>query len=122
MSDSERIPVIDVSSGEKFVNDRGMKVIKDVVLNHVGISHWMIEDLPDSSWLNQWPEFQQTSYRAPTLMDPHASKYDQKNRWGCPGGLVLRPGDSMLLPQPHSVHRCVLERSSPRHWLLKPQL
>jgi lipoic acid synthetase len=29
MSDNERIALVDVSSGEKFVNDRGMSVIKD---------------------------------------------------------------------------------------------
>ena len=32
--------------------EKGIKLIKDVVLNHVGSSHWWIEDLPSEDWLN----------------------------------------------------------------------
>ena len=38
----------------------------------------MIQDLPDSSFVNFWDEFQNTSYRAPTLFDPYASESDKK--------------------------------------------
>ncbi|RNL50144.1 glycoside hydrolase family 13 protein [Pedobacter jejuensis] len=57
---------------------KGMKVIKDIVHNHVGTNHWFYKDLPMKSWLNQWPKFTQTSYRDQTVMDIHASEADRK--------------------------------------------
>lgn len=55
----------------------GIKVIMDVVHNHVGDQHWMIKDLPMNDWIHQFDEFTKTTYRAPTLMDPYASKKDK---------------------------------------------
>lgn len=57
---------------------RGMKVIRDVVYNHVGDYHWLMRDKPSSDWVHQWEEFTKTSYRAPTLLDPYASTADKK--------------------------------------------
>jgi glycosidase len=57
---------------------KGMKVIKDIVHNHIGTGHWFYKDLPMKSWLNQWPKYTQTSYRDQTVMDPHASAADRK--------------------------------------------
>ena len=57
---------------------KGMKMVRDVVFNHIGSGHFWIKDLPDSTWINQWPEFTRTTYRAPTLLDPYASDYDKK--------------------------------------------
>ncbi len=56
----------------------GIKVIIDIVFNHVGANHHLIRDLPAKDWIHIWPEFQKTSYRAPTLMDPYASEADRK--------------------------------------------
>jgi glycosidase len=56
----------------------GIKVIKDIVFNHVGANHHLIQNLPGKDWIHVWPEFQKTSYRAPTLMDPYASDKDKK--------------------------------------------
>jgi glycosidase len=56
---------------------RGMKVIMDVIYNHVGDNHWFINDLPAFDWIHQFTEFKRTTYRAPTLMDPYASYYDK---------------------------------------------
>ena len=53
-------------------------MVKDVVYNHFGIRHYLIEDLPSKSWLHNWDEFTRTNYRASTLMDPHASQADKK--------------------------------------------
>lgn len=57
---------------------RGIKVIMDVIFNHVGDRHYLIEDLPDTSWIHQWPTYTQTTYRATTLLDPHASAHDRR--------------------------------------------
>jgi glycosidase len=60
-------------------HQKGIKVIRDVVLNHIGDNHWWMEDLPSGDWINQWPDYTQTSFRAPSLVDPYASEYDKKH-------------------------------------------
>lgn len=60
-------------------HQKGIKVIRDVVLNHIGDNHWWMKDLPSKDWVNQWPGYTQTSYRAPSIVDPYASEYDKKH-------------------------------------------
>ena len=60
-------------------HQRGMKVVRDVVLNHIGGQHWWMDDLPAKDWLNQWPTFTRTTYRAPTLVDPYGSEWDKSS-------------------------------------------
>lgn len=59
-------------------HEKGLKVIKDIVHNHMGTGHWFFKDMPMKDWVNQWPVYTQTSYRDEPVMDPHASKADQK--------------------------------------------
>jgi len=59
-------------------HSKGLKVIKDVIHNHVGDSHWFIKDLPMKNWLHQWPVYTQTNYINQTLMDPYAASDDRK--------------------------------------------
>jgi glycosidase len=66
---------------KKYVEEchvKGLKVIKDIVHNHIGSNHWFYNDLPMKNWLNQWPVYTQTSYRDQPVMDPHASEADKK--------------------------------------------
>ncbi len=55
----------------------GMKMVMDVVYNHVGDRHFLFTDMPDSTWFHLHPEFLKTNYRATTLLDPYASDYDK---------------------------------------------
>jgi glycosidase len=57
---------------------RNIKVVRDVVLNHIGDNHYWMKDLPTKDWVNQWPTYTKTNYRAPVLTDPYASEYDKK--------------------------------------------
>ncbi|MEM6380350.1 MAG: alpha-amylase family glycosyl hydrolase, partial [Bacteroidota bacterium] len=57
---------------------RGIKLIKDIIHNHVGDQHWFIKDLPSKDWIHQFDAFTKTSYRAPTLMDPYAAETDKE--------------------------------------------
>ncbi|MBC7446721.1 MAG: glycoside hydrolase family 13 protein [Hymenobacteraceae bacterium] len=57
---------------------RGLKVIHDVVLNHVGNRHYLFRDAPDKSWFHQWPTFTRTTYRDPVLTDPYAAQADKQ--------------------------------------------
>lgn len=59
-------------------HQKGIKIVMDVIFNHVGDEHYLMRDLPDTDWIHQWPEYTKTTYRAPTLLDPHASAYDRK--------------------------------------------
>ncbi|MCH7421237.1 glycoside hydrolase family 13 protein [Shewanella xiamenensis] len=74
---------------------RGLGVIKDVVLNHIGSNHWWLKDLPSSDWLNYpqqtnvtdtqtapaasstSPNF--TSHRRTTVQDPYADMQDKRD-------------------------------------------
>jgi glycosidase len=58
-------------------HERGIKVIMDIIHNHVGDHHWFIRDLPMEDWIHQPDTFIKTTYRAPTLMDPYASSADR---------------------------------------------
>lgn len=59
-------------------HQRGIKMIRDVVLNHIGSNHYWMHDLPTKDWVNQWPFYTNTTFRAPTMVDPYASEYDKK--------------------------------------------
>ncbi|MEJ2534134.1 MAG: glycoside hydrolase family 13 protein [Gammaproteobacteria bacterium] len=55
---------------------RGMGLIMDMIVNHIGTGHWWMEDLPTKDWLN-FPELRPiTNHRHVTQMDPYASRYD----------------------------------------------
>ncbi|MDD4597098.1 MAG: glycoside hydrolase family 13 protein [Lentimicrobiaceae bacterium] len=56
---------------------KGLKIVMDMILNHCGINHWFIKDLPMPGWIHQFPEFTRSNFRAETLTDPHAAKSDQ---------------------------------------------
>lgn len=56
----------------------GLKVIQDMVMNHIGNEHWLMYDLPEKTWINQWPEFTRSNYQGTVLSDPYLSKGDLK--------------------------------------------
>lgn len=58
------------------LQSRGMKLVMDVIHNHWGDKHHLSRDLPDSTWLHNWPAFTRTSYRASTQIDPYALPAD----------------------------------------------
>jgi neopullulanase len=59
--------------------NKGIKLIKDVVLNHIGSSHWWMEDLPTEDWLNYPNDLKFTTHTRESLHDPYAVKDDIKN-------------------------------------------
>jgi glycosidase len=56
----------------------GLKVIKDLVHNHIGTESWLIRDIPMQSWVHQWPKYTNSNFRDAAVMDPHASFTDKK--------------------------------------------
>jgi glycosidase len=71
-----------IGSNEEFValvkdaRSNGMKIIMDMVFNHLGDNHWMMKDLPSDEWVHQWPAFTRSNFRAPAIPDPYRSQYD----------------------------------------------
>ncbi|MFL2589540.1 MAG: alpha-amylase family glycosyl hydrolase [Parvicellaceae bacterium] len=59
--------------------EKGIKLIKDVVLNHIGSSHWWMEDLPSEDWLNYPNNLKFTTHTRESLHDPYAIKEDVLN-------------------------------------------
>ncbi|MVN21403.1 glycoside hydrolase family 13 protein [Mucilaginibacter arboris] len=56
----------------------GLKVIKDLVHNHIGTESWLIKDMPMKDWVHQWPKYTNSNFRDAAVMDPHASFIDKK--------------------------------------------
>ncbi|PNS08941.1 glycoside hydrolase family 13 protein [Solilutibacter silvestris] len=57
---------------------RGVGLIMDVVLNHIGSGHWWMRDLPSSDWINNGGKFFHTNHRRTTIQDPHAAAADRR--------------------------------------------
>ena len=63
---------------------QGLKVVHDVVLNHVGSEHYLFKDQPAKDWFHQWPSFTRSNFRDAAFNDPHGSTYDYErfnNGW-----------------------------------------
>ncbi|WP_341503348.1 glycoside hydrolase family 13 protein [Gallaecimonas sp. GXIMD4217] len=76
---------------------RGLGLIMDVVLNHVGTGHWWLADLPASDWLH--PAGLTTNHRRETLVDPHAVAADREafgNGWFVPTMADLNQANPLL--------------------------
>ncbi len=58
------------------IHQRGMKLVMDMVMNHCGSEHWWMKDMPSPDWVNEWPEFTRSNYRAGVASDPYASQFD----------------------------------------------
>ena len=56
---------------------RGLGLIMDVVLNHVGSQHWWMADPPSADWFNRATRYEETNNRRTTIQDPHAAPADR---------------------------------------------
>lgn len=69
-------------SNEEFVafveacHAKGLKVIMDMIHNHIGDQHWWMKDLPFNNWVHDQEVYGNTSYRGTVASDPYASAYD----------------------------------------------
>lgn len=60
------------------IHGKGMKLIQDVVYNHIGTNHFLYKDMPDSTWFHWWEKYTNTTYKDQVLMDPYAAEIDVK--------------------------------------------
>ena len=54
----------------------GLKVVMDVVHNHVGSYHWWALDPPNKDWFHDMDVYGITNYENVVIADPYSSKYD----------------------------------------------
>ncbi len=62
----------------------GIKMIQDIVINHIGNMNWLVLDLPEKNWIHQFPEFTRSNYRSEVVSDPYQSSSDlnlMSNGW-----------------------------------------
>lgn len=57
---------------------KGLGVIQDIVLNHIGSNHWWMKDLPAKDWLNYPDEYTETNHIRSTIQDTHAAQSDKR--------------------------------------------
>lgn len=55
---------------------KGIGIIQDIVVNHIGSNHWWMKDLPTKDWLNFPSEYKETNHRRTTVQDPYAAPED----------------------------------------------
>lgn len=56
----------------------GIKMIMDVILNHIGSNHWWMKDLPAPDWINYTGDYHNTNHVRTTNQDPHAAEADTR--------------------------------------------
>ncbi|MDJ0917952.1 MAG: glycoside hydrolase family 13 protein [Woeseiaceae bacterium] len=57
--------------------NKGIGIIKDLIVNHIGDGHWWMQDLPTHDWLNFQEERTITSHARTVNQDAYASEYDR---------------------------------------------
>jgi len=65
-----------------LAKQKGLGVIQDVVLNHIGSSHWWIKDMPMKDWISYDGKFVPTVHARTAVADPYASQEDRRNFTG----------------------------------------
>ncbi|KQQ87850.1 glycoside hydrolase family 13 protein [Massilia sp. Leaf139] len=58
---------------------RGIGLIQDVVLSHIGKNHWWMKDLPTPDWINFGGNFTPTAHHRVSVQDKYASQADSRN-------------------------------------------
>jgi len=59
--------------------EKGIGVIQDVVLNHIGSAHWWMKDMPMQDWISYDGKFVPTAHHRVAVQDPYGSKEDRRN-------------------------------------------
>jgi len=63
-----------------IAHSKGMKIVKDMVFNHIGTGNPWYGSWPDKNWVNMQDQpFTRTNYKISAITDPHGSK-DDKHR------------------------------------------
>ena len=61
----------------EIAQNKGIGIIMDLILNHIGSEHWLMYDLPSSDWINHSGEFVQTSHIHESIYDPYIPQFEK---------------------------------------------
>jgi len=61
----------------EIAQNKGIGIIMDLILNHIGSEHWLMYDLPSSDWINHNGEFVQTSHIHESIYDPYIPQFEK---------------------------------------------
>lgn len=57
----------------------GLKMVQDMVANHIGTEHYWVKSLPDTGWIHYTGQpYTVCNFRIETIADPHAAAGDRK--------------------------------------------
>ncbi|CAN7700995.1 alpha-amylase family glycosyl hydrolase [Pseudoduganella sp. LjRoot289] len=59
--------------------EKGIGVIQDVVLNHIGGKHWWMRDMPMPDWITHGGNYVPTRHHRVAVADPYGSAEDKRN-------------------------------------------
>lgn len=117
MGDSARIPVVNIASGEKYTNERGMRVIKDGVKASAGGS----ERLPKPPWLRTRIQQSATFEKVRGIVHEHrlatvceeAKCPNMGECWSAGTATIMLMGDVCT----RACRFCAVNTGNPRGWL-----
>ncbi len=117
MNDSNRIPLVQVPSGEKFVNDRGMSVIKDGIKASAGGG----ARLPKPKWLRARIHGGETYEQVKSIVHEHrlatvceeAKCPNMSECWSAGTATIMLMGDVCT----RACRFCAVNTGNPRGWL-----
>jgi glycosidase len=58
---------------------KGIGIIQDVVLSHIGLGHWWMQDMPTPDWTNHGGKFAPTAHHRVSVQDQYGSQADRQN-------------------------------------------
>jgi len=61
----------------QLARQKGVGVIQDIVLNHIGSEHWWMKDMPMKDWLSNDGSYVPTSNIHSSISDPYSSEADR---------------------------------------------
>jgi glycosidase len=59
-------------------HQKGMKIIMDMVFNHISTYGFLIKDIPMKDWIHQFENFTRSNYRASVISDPYHAEFDKE--------------------------------------------
>jgi glycosidase len=60
-------------------HESGLKMVQDMVANHIGTEHYWVKSIPDTGWIHYAGQpYTSCNFRIETIADPHAAASDRK--------------------------------------------
>jgi len=80
-------------------HERDLKVIMDMIHNHIGDRHWWMDDPPTSNWVHDVDTHGTTNHEGAAAIDPYASEHDREqltDAWFVPSMPDLNQDNELL--------------------------